>query len=282
MLLFVAIMRSCLSARPELSSGFKTRQEWYLGSALVTWASPASLVCLRATQRYRRVCIATVSVRRQAPKLPALRPAVISALSEWARLHGLGCLYTWGCPPPVKQVLCSCSGCCCLRQTQVPCAQKILKKCHLRDEWKPAWRRLSPTFHVHCMPIWCCQTVGLQKTLESPLACKEIKSVNPKGNQPWIFIGRTDAEAEAPIVWPPDVKSCLTGKDSDAGKDWGQEEMGVTEDEMVGWHHWLSGHESEQTPGDSGGQRSLLRCSPGGHKGSDMTECLNKKQPCRF
>ena len=107
MLLFVAIVQSCLSARPELSSGFKTRQEWYLGSALVTWASPASLVCFWATQEYRGLCITTMRVSRQAPKLPAPRPAVISALSEWARLHGLGGLYTWGCPPPVKQVLCS-------------------------------------------------------------------------------------------------------------------------------------------------------------------------------
>ena len=129
---------------------------------------------------------------------------------------------------------------------------------------------------------WCFWTVVLEKIPESSLDSKEIKPVNLKGNQPWIFIRRIDAEAEAPIVWPPDVKSWLIGKDSDAGKDWGQEEMGVTEDETVGWHHWLSGHESEQTPGDSGGQRSLLRCSPGGHKGSDMTECLNKKQPCRF
>ena len=90
---------------------------------------------------------------------------------------------------------------------------------------------------------WCFWTVVLEKTLESLLDCKEIKSVNPKGNQPWIFIGRTDAEAEALIPWPPDVKSWLTGKDPDAGKDWGQEEKGTTEDEMAGWHHWLDGHE---------------------------------------
>ena len=89
----------------------------------------------------------------------------------------------------------------------------------------------------------CFWTVVLEKTLESPLDCKEIKPVNPKGNQPWIFIGRTDAEAGAPIVWPPDAKSQLTRKDPDAGKDWRQEEKGTTEDEMVGWHHWLNGHE---------------------------------------
>ena len=94
---------------------------------------------------------------------------------------------------------------------------------------------------------WCFWTLVLEKTLESPLDCKEIKPVNPIGNQPWIFIGKTDAETEAPILWPPDVKSQLTGKDPDAGQDWGKEEKGTTEDEMVGWHHQLRGHEFEQT-----------------------------------
>ena len=93
---------------------------------------------------------------------------------------------------------------------------------------------------------WCCWTVVLEKTLESPLDCKEIKSVNPKGNQSWIFIGRTDAEAETPILWPPDVKNWLIGKYPDAGKDWRQEEKGMTEDKIVGWHHWLDGHKFEQ------------------------------------
>ena len=92
---------------------------------------------------------------------------------------------------------------------------------------------------------WCFWTVVLEKTLESPLDCKEIQPVHPRGNQSWIFIGRTDAEAKTPILWPPDVKNWLIGKDPDAGKDWRQEEKGITEDEMVGWHHWLSGHESE-------------------------------------
>ena len=95
---------------------------------------------------------------------------------------------------------------------------------------------------------WCFWTVVLEKTLESPLDSKEIKPVNPKGNQSWIFIGRTDAEAETLILWSPDVKKWLTGKDPDAGKDWGQEEKEVTEDEMVGWHHWLNWHKFEQTP----------------------------------
>ena len=112
---------------------------------------------------------------------------------------------------------------------------------------------------------WCLWTVVLEKTLESPLDSKEIKPVNPKGNQLWIFTRRTDAEAKAPIFWPPDAKSLLFGKDPDAGKDWRQEEMGMTEDEMVGCHHWLKGHEFEQTPGDSEGQGRLLCCSSWGH-----------------
>ena len=99
---------------------------------------------------------------------------------------------------------------------------------------------------------WCFQTVVLEKTLESPLDCKEIKAVNPKGNQPSIFIGRTGADAEAPILWPTDLKNWLIGKDPDAAKDWGQEK-GTTEDGMIRWHHWLNGNESEQTPGDSEG-----------------------------
>ena len=105
---------------------------------------------------------------------------------------------------------------------------------------------------------WCFQTVVLEKTLESSLVCKEIKLVNPKGNQPWIFIGRADDEAEAPIFWPPDEKSQLSGKDPDAGKDWRQKEKGVAEDEIVRQHHLLNGHEFEQTLGDSEGQRRLL------------------------
>ena len=109
---------------------------------------------------------------------------------------------------------------------------------------------------------WCFWTVVLEKTLESPLDCKEIQPVNPKGNQPWIFIGRTDAEA--PMFWPPDAKSWLTGKDLDSGKDWRQERM--TEDEKVGWHHWHNGHEFEQTLGDGEGQKSLAYCSPWGRK----------------
>ena len=109
------------------------------------------------------------------------------------------------------------------------------------------------------------------KTLENPLDCKEIKPVNPKGNQPWIFIERTDAEAKVPILWPPDEKSWLTGKDPDAGKDWGQEEKGVTEDEMVRQHQRLHGYEFERAPGNSKGQGSLTCCSPWSHKELNTT-----------
>ena len=115
---------------------------------------------------------------------------------------------------------------------------------------------------------WCFWTVVLEKTLESPLDCKEIKPVHPEGNQYWILIGRTDAEAEAPILWPPDAKSLLIRKDPDAGKDWRREEKGMTEDEMVGWHHWLNGHEFEQALGDGERQGSLACCSPWGRRES--------------
>ena len=117
----------------------------------------------------------------------------------------------------------------------------------------------------------------LEKTLESPLDCKKIKPVNPKGNQPWVFIGRTDAEAEAPIIWLPDAKTLLTGKDPDPGKDW-RGWGGVTEDETIGWHHWLNGHEFEQALGDGEGQGSLVCCSPRGCKELDMTEQLNNNK----
>ena len=115
----------------------------------------------------------------------------------------------------------------------------------------------------------CFCTVVLEKTLESPLDCKEIQPVHPKANQSWIFIGRTDVEAEAPILWPPDAKNWLTGKDPDAGQDWRQEEKGMTEDEMIGWHHQLDGHEFEQALGAGDGQGGLACCSPWGHKESD-------------
>ena len=122
---------------------------------------------------------------------------------------------------------------------------------------------------------WCFWTVVLEKTPESPLDWREIQPVNSKGNQSWIFIGRTDAEAETPIRWPPDVKSWLTGKDPDAGKDWRREEKGMTEDEMVGWHHRCDRHEFELTPGVDDGQGGLACCSPWGLKELNTTEWLN-------
>ena len=119
---------------------------------------------------------------------------------------------------------------------------------------------------------WCFWTVV---TLESPLDYKEIQPVHPKGDQSWVFIGRTDVEAETPTLGPPDAKSWLIWKAPDAGKDWGQEEKGTTEDEMAGWHHWLDGHECEQTPGVGDGQGGLARCNSWGRKESDKTEWLN-------
>ena len=118
---------------------------------------------------------------------------------------------------------------------------------------------------------WYFWTVVLEKTPESPSDSKEIQPVHPKGNQSWTFIGRTDAEAETPIHWSPDVKNCLIWKDPDAGRDWGQEEKGTTEDDVVGCHHRLNGHEFESTPGVGDGQGGLVCCSPCGHKELNMT-----------
>ena len=122
---------------------------------------------------------------------------------------------------------------------------------------------------------WCFWTVVLEKTLESPLDCKEIQPVHSEGDQLWGFFGRNDAEAETIVLWPPHVKGWLIGKDSDAGRDWVQEEKGTTEDEMAGWHHWLDGCESEWTPGVGDGQGGLVCCNSWGLKESDMSERLN-------
>ena len=121
---------------------------------------------------------------------------------------------------------------------------------------------------------WCFWTVVLEKTLEGPLDCREIQPVHPKGNRSWIFIGRTDAEAETRILWPFD-ENWLHGKDPDAGKDWRQEEKGMREDEMVGWHHWLDGHEFEQALEVGDGKGSLACCSPWGHKELDTIKWLD-------
>ena len=124
---------------------------------------------------------------------------------------------------------------------------------------------------------WCFWTVVLEKTLESPLDCKEIQPVHSEGDQPWVwvFFGRNDAKAETSVLCPPHAKSWLIGKDSDAGRDWGQEEKGTTEDEMAGWHHRLDGRESEWTLGDGDGQGGLACCDSWGHRESDTTEWLN-------
>ena len=140
-------------------------------------------------------------------------------------------------------------------------------------------------WELDCGESWalknCCfWTVVLEKTLEGPLDCKEIQPVHSKGDQSWEFFGRTDVEAETPILWPPDVKSWLFWKHPDARKDWVWEEKGTTEDEMVGWHHWLNGHESEWAPGVGDGQRSFASCSPWGQKVSDTTEWLNWTENC--
>ena len=130
---------------------------------------------------------------------------------------------------------------------------------------------------------WCFWTVVLEKTLESPLDWKEIQSVHPKGDQSWVFIGRTDAEAETPILWPPDVRSWLIWKDPDAGKDWGQEEKGTIEDEMVGWHHQLDGHGFVWILGVGDGQGGLAWCgSRGCFLESDTTEQLNWTELARI
>ena len=122
---------------------------------------------------------------------------------------------------------------------------------------------------------WCFWTEVLEKTLESPLDCKEIQPVHSEGDQPWDFFGRKDAKAETPVLWPPHAKSWLIGKDSEAGRDWGQEEKGTTKDEMAGWHHWLDGCESGWTLGVGDGQGGLACCNSWGREESDTTEQLN-------
>ena len=122
---------------------------------------------------------------------------------------------------------------------------------------------------------WFFWTVVLVKTLQSPLDCKEIQPVHPKGDQSWMFIGRTDVEAETPLFWPPGERSWLTGKDPDAGKEWGQEEKGMTEDKMAGWYYWLDGHGFGWTRVVGNGQGGLARCDSCSRKESDMTEWLS-------
>ena len=147
------------------------------------------------------------------------------------------------------------------------------QKHHFADKHSYSQSYISSSSHIQMWELdhkegwtlknWCFQIVVLEKTLESPLDCKEV---NPKGNQLWTFIGRTDAGDKAPILWPPEAKSWLTGKDPDAGRDWRQKEKGIAEDEIVRYHHWLNGYEFEQTPGDSERQGSLVCCSPRCHR----------------
>ena len=133
-----------------------------------------------------------------------------------------------------------------------------------------SWTVKKAEWRIDVFELWC-----WRRLLRVPMDCKEIQPVHSKGDQPWVFFGRNDAEAETPILWPPHAKNWLIGKDSDAGRDWGQEEKGTTEDEMAGWHHQLNGHESEWTPGDGDGQGGLACCDSWGHKESDTTERLN-------
>ena len=140
-------------------------------------------------------------------------------------------------------------------------------------------RQLDPK-ESWALKNWCFWTVVLEKTLESLLDYKEIQPVHSKGDQSWVFIGRADAEAETPILWPRHVKSWLIGKDSDAGRDWGQEEKGTTEDKMAGWHRQLNGHDFEWTPGVGDGQGGLACCSSWSHRESDTTMQLNWTSHC--
>ena len=140
---------------------------------------------------------------------------------------------------------------------------------------KPIWMWELDCEESWVPKSWCFWTVVLEKTPESPLDCKEIQPVHSEGDQPWVFFGRTDAKAETPVLWPPHAKSWLVGKDSDAGRDWGQEEKGMTEDEMAGYHHGLDGRECEWSLGAGDGQGGLVCYKSWGHKESDTTEQLN-------
>ena len=161
--------------------------------------------------------------------------------------------------------------------------QHIKKQRHYFANWGPSSQGYGfPSSHVWMWELdceegwapknWCFGTGVLKKTLESPLDCKVIQPAYPKGDQSWVFIGRSDAEAETPILWAPHAKSWLTGKDFDAERDWGQEEKGTIEDEMAGWHHRLDRHEFEWTPGVGDGQGGLACCNSLGCKESDSTE----------
>ena len=172
-----------------------------------------------------------------------------------------------------------------MKHSQSDCSYRKSEKDHFANKGLPSQSydfssSLVQMWELDCKESWvprdwCFWTVVLEKTLESPLDCKKIQPVHPKGHQSWVFFGRNDVEAETPILWPPDSKSWLTEKDPDAGRDWGQEEKGMTEDEISGWHHRLDGHEFEWTPGVGDGQEGLACCDSWGHKESDTSERLN-------
>ena len=163
-----------------------------------------------------------------------------------------------------------------LQKTAMINLDNILKSRHIADKCPSSQGYGFSSGHVWMWELdceeglapknWCFWTVVLEKTLESPLDCKEVQAVHSEGDQPWDFFGRNDAKAETPVLWPPHAKSWLIGKDSDTGRDWGQEEKGTTEDEMAGWYHGLDGCESEWTPGDGDGQGGLACCNSWGHK----------------
>ena len=162
--------------------------------------------------------------------------------------------------------------------------ESILKSRHITDKGPSSQNYGFSDSHVSMWEMdhkesrapknWCFWTAVLEKTLEGPLDWKEIQPVHPKGDQSWVFLGRTDVEAETPILWPPDAMSWLIWKDPDAGKDWGWVKKGTTEDEMVGWHHWLDGHGFGWPPGVGDEQGGLAYCSSWGHQESDTTEQL--------
>ena len=166
----------------------------------------------------------------------------------------------------------------CIKEQKQQFANKTMHSQNYDLSSSHVWMWQMDHKEVRTLKNWCFRTAVLEKTLKSYLGRKEIKSINPKGNQSWIFIGKSDAEAEAPILQPPDVKRWLTGKDPGAGKDWRQVEKGTTEDKIVGWHHWLNGHEFKQTTGDDEGQGRLVCCRPWGCKELDTTEWLNNNK----
>ena len=165
-----------------------------------------------------------------------------------------------------------------LQHARLPCPSPTPRAC---SNSRPLSQWCHPTISSSDIPFSSCLQ-SFPAEVSFPMICKESQPVHPKGNQSWRVIVKTDAEAETSMLWPPDVKNWLTGKDPDAGKDWKQEEKGTTEDEMVGWHHRLNGHEFEQALGVGDGQGSLACCSPWSHKESDLTELLNWTNPGWF